>query len=133
MEKYTKHEAMALDESKHPRDDDGKFTDKASGEKSLRDYQMKYGLEDGRLKYYRDRMEDAGIDLSNRSESDNITKEDYHKIRSLVNDKISTYRAHLERKGKIKTTIFTFEYIYIVELNNDDDYSFEILDKELND
>ena len=124
---------MAFDESKHPRDEEGKFTDKASGEKSLRDYQMKHGLEDGRLKYYRDRMEDAGIDLSNRSESDKITKEDYHKIRSLVNDKISTYRTQLERKGKIKTIIFTFEHIYIVELNNDDDYSFKILDKELND
>lgn len=48
---------MAFDESKHPRDDDGKFTDKGEAGKSLRDYQMHYGLEDGRLKYYRDRME----------------------------------------------------------------------------
>ena len=48
---------MVFDESKHPRDDDGKFTDKASSEKSLRDKQMKHGLEDGRHKYYRDRME----------------------------------------------------------------------------
>ena len=71
--------------------------------------------------------------LSNKSEDGKITKEDYHKIRSLVNDKISTYRTQLDRKGKITTTIFTFEHIYIVEINNDDDYSFEILDKELND
>ena len=93
---------------------------------------MKYGLEDGRHKYHRDRMVDAGIDLSNRSGYDKITKEVYNKVDSLVKDKISTHRQQLERKGKIKTTIFTFEHIYIVELHNDDDYSFEILDKEQN-
>ena len=77
-------------------------------------------------------MVDAGIDLSNRSGYDKITKEDYDKVDLLVKDKTNMHRNQLERKGEIKTTIFTFEHIYIVELNKDDDNSFEILNKELN-
>lgn len=90
---------MAFDESKHPRDDDGKFTDKASGEKSLRDYQMKYGLEDGRLQYHRDRMNNianstspkefvkvsarakATIPENDRWRVDTLTESDYNDCR----------------------------------------------------
>ena len=106
---------MTFDESKHPRDNDGKFTDKASGEKSLRDYQMKYGLEDGRLKYYRNRMEKATseniehlvstaspqhfvkaltfaketIDERARWRVDTLTEEEYNNVKLFVTDKNS--------------------------------------------
>ena len=51
------------------------------------------------------------------------------RLRPKVMDKISTVRNELEKNGKAIVTIYTFDYRYIVEIHNDDKYSYKIPQK----
>lgn len=51
------------------------------------------------------------------------------KLRSKVMDKISTVRNEIEQNGRAIVTIYTFDYRYIVEIHDDDKYSYKILKK----
>ena len=51
------------------------------------------------------------------------------KLRSKVMDKISTVRNELEQNDRAIVTIYTFDYRYIVEIHDDDKYSYKILKK----
>ena len=48
-------------------------------------------------------------------------------------DKISLVRKQLERTGKAIAVVVTWDYIYNVKINNDDEFSYEILSKRRND
>ena len=52
------------------------------------------------------------------------------KLRPKVMDKISSVRNELEQNGSAYVRIYTFEYKYLVEVKNDDEYSYKILYKE---
>ena len=49
------------------------------------------------------------------------------RLRSKVMDKLSTIRNELEQNGSAIVTIYSFEYRYLVEIYDDDKYSYKIL------
>ena len=104
---------MTWNENEHPRDGDGKFTKKEDGGKATRSFK---------------KFENPNTKINNK-----ITKQDYKETRSLVMDKISLVRKQLERTGNAIAVVVTWDYIYNVKINNDDEFSYEILSKRRND
>ena len=68
--------------------------------------------------------------LSINDNNGKITPVEYKRVETAVFDKISTHRKQLEKNGSVIMTVYTSMGKYLVELHNDDDYSFEILRKE---
>ena len=108
-----------FDESKHPRDEDGKFT---------------YGT-DNRVYDSRDDFRQT-VERARKKQSDNKrsginSQKRKSRIQSKVFDKIRTVRKKLEKDGYAIITVNDFQKRYTVKLyNSEKDFDFEILNVE---
>ena len=100
---------MRWDESKHPRDKGGKFTD---------------GI---------DESSSAGKEFTTgrfaKKDNESITKRDYSVTFSPVHLKIGAVRKQLQQEGSAITAVFTWSHRYIVEIRNEEGFPYTILDK----
>lgn len=99
---------MKWQEEKHPRDEDGKFTDKGTG------------------KQFRQNASYGEILKADKAPRYKKTK----KLTSAVYNMISSNRKTLEKHGECEIEVFTYAYKYKVLLyGKDGDYDYEILSR----
>ena len=88
-------------------------------------------------RYAKDNSENSNSEtIDNHAENgynNSITKDDYGTVSSLRMEKVKQCWKKLQQRKSVRTYVTTWNYIYEIELHNDDDYSFEILKKEPND
>ncbi len=124
-------------ESEHPRDGDGKFTDKNGVSVSgAIDIDRLVAVAE-RVKRQRRELSDsinARVNENRQKEAGSKYQADKLRIESAVFDRISTVRQELEKKGYAEFVIYTFEYIYGVKLyGSNEDFRYKILWREKND
>ena len=84
-----------FDESKHPRKKDGKFAPKGNSEQRTKELERKYN-----------------DDFENKPKSYKKTKDLTSKVMCLY----SSNRKAISKYGRVKTQIYTFDYVYTVEI-----------------
>lgn len=124
-------------EEDHPRDGDGKFTDKNGVSVSgATDIDRLVAIAE-RVKRQRRELSDsinARANENRQKEADSKYQADKLRIESAVFDKISTERRALESKGYAIIKVYTFDYVYRVKLyGSDKDFEYKILWREKND
>ena len=99
---------MKWQEDKHPRDDDGKFTEKGEG------------------KQFRQNASYGEILKADKAPRYKKTK----KLTSAVYNMISSNRKTLEKHGECEIEVFTSAYKYKALLHGkDDDYDYDVLSR----
>lgn len=70
--------------------------------------------------------------LTDDEKKDKLDKEECSErktIDSSVRNKIGSVRKQLEKYGKAKVDLYTWNYCYLVEIHDDDEYSYTILSR----
>lgn len=101
---------MDWDETKHPRDNDGKFTD-GNGNRNP-----------GKKRFTTGRF-------AKKTADETITKGDYSVTFSPVHLKIGAVRKQLQQDGVARMVVFTWSHRYFVEIRNEEGFPYTILDK----